>query len=221
MTLRDVPLLVQPVWNRLVPACEEQVRELERRGWRLLRAFGSLGVDRVRSHLASRALLTEHEWWVWLDADMVVEARQVEALLAEARARDLTWLAASAVCRGSLDVNVRPLDGAPVAFGSDGGVIELAKGAVACAVTHRRLFETLAPTLPEVDYEDDATGEMFPGRPFFWPLVRDRTHYGEDYSLALRAREAGIRVWCDTRVKVGHLGEIVLGWEHAKGAVRK
>lgn len=211
-------LLVQPVWSRLLPACEEQVRELERRGVRLMRAFGSLGVDRVRSHLASRALHTDHEWWIWLDSDMVAPAEALLQLVDVAKEHGVAWLAASAVCRGSMDLNIRPLHGTDVVFGPDGGLVEVAKGALACAVTHRRLFEALAKNLPEVDYTDDASGERFTGWPFFLPVVRDRTHYGEDYSLALRAREAGFRIWCDTRFRVGHNGEIVLGWEHAKNA---
>lgn len=190
-------------------------------GFRPLRAFGSLGVDRVRSHLASKALTTEHEWLFWLDSDMALDPEWAVHLLQTARDHRMTWLAAASVCRGSRDLNIRTLDPAErVVFGSDGRIYEVAKAAVAVAVTHRSLFERLWDRLPPVDYTDDATGDRFEGRPFFWPIVRDRTHYGEDYSLALRAREAGVRLWADTRVPTEHYGEVCLDWSMAKGMER-
>lgn len=30
--------------------------------------------------------------------------------------------------------------------------------------------------------------------------------FGEDLSFCLRAREAGVRIWCDSRVRLGHVG---------------
>ena len=30
--------------------------------------------------------------------------------------------------------------------------------------------------------------------------------YGEDFSFCLRARDVGARIWCDSRLKVGHVG---------------
>ena len=36
-------------------------------------------------------------------------------------------------------------------------------------------------------------------------------HMSEDLSFCARAREAGARIGCDTRIKVGHVGQIVIG----------
>ena len=33
--------------------------------------------------------------------------------------------------------------------------------------------------------------------------------FGEDLSFCMRARKAGLRVWCDSRAKLGHVGEMV------------
>ena len=35
--------------------------------------------------------------------------------------------------------------------------------------------------------------------------------FGEDLSFCMRAREAGLRIWCDSRVKLGHCGYKVFG----------
>lgn len=34
--------------------------------------------------------------------------------------------------------------------------------------------------------------------------------YGEDLSLCIRAKRAGFRIWCDSRVKIGHIGQTVI-----------
>lgn len=53
------------------------------------------------------------------------------------------------------------------------------------------------------------------GVPPFVPLLG----YGEDLSFCVRAREAGCEVWCDSRVKVGHMAAVVIdgsAWEARK-----
>ena len=34
--------------------------------------------------------------------------------------------------------------------------------------------------------------------------------YGEDVSFCLRARKAGYRIWCDSRVKIGHVASTIV-----------
>lgn len=49
-----------------------------------------------------------------------------------------------------------------------------------------------------------AVGRAFP-QPFY-PLLG----FGEDFSFCLRARELGYKLWCDSRVKVGHAGVSII-----------
>lgn len=41
--------------------------------------------------------------------------------------------------------------------------------------------------------------------------------FGEDLSFCIRARSAGLRIWCDSRVKLGHVGEMVFNEEYYRG----
>ena len=43
------------------------------------------------------------------------------------------------------------------------------------------------------------------GRMLFMPVAG----FGEDLSFCLRARSLGLKIWCDSRVKCGHVGEMV------------
>lgn len=47
---------------------------------------------------------------------------------------------------------------------------------------------------------------MVPIRPFFSLLQRDGAYFGEDVSFCIRARDAGVPVEMDTRVRVAHKG---------------
>lgn len=217
-----MPAILQPVAGRCHPMTENLVRELgAQEGWRVVRAFGSLGVDRVRSHLASQFLsldLPKEDWAFWIDSDMIGSVNDVLDLLKSAQEHDAAMMVAPSICRQSHDLNIRPMSHGAITLGPDGCVIELEKGAFAFTITHRRLFEAVIPTLPEVEYTDDGTGEVFQGWPFFMPIIRNRTHYGEDYSMSLRARDAGVRLYADTRVRNWHAAEELISWEQLEGA---
>lgn len=47
------------------------------------------------------------------------------------------------------------------------------------------------------------------GRMLFMPVAG----FGEDLSFCMRSRNAGVRIWCDSRVKLGHIGQRVFDEE--------
>lgn len=51
------------------------------------------------------------------------------------------------------------------------------------------------------------------GRMLFMPVAG----FGEDLSFCMRARSAGHKIWCDSRVKLGHVGEMVFDENYYKG----
>lgn len=215
------PLIINPVHGYAHPSVEATLFHLAQRGWGVLRAFGALGVDRVRCHLASKALQSKHDWWVWVDSDMVLNPGDLEALVVSAIETKATVMGAAVVTRGKRELNLAPMDPSqPMLLGAKGGVYEVTKVGTALLATHRSVFADMWDTLPECDYVDDESGETFEGRPFFHPMIRNRTHYGEDFTFCLRARDAGHRVYVDTRIGVGHEAATVLTWADAQGAQR-
>lgn len=217
-------IIIQPVAHSPHPKSEDLVRELRKAAdpgetILVLRAYGSIGVDRVRSQLVSCAMRARprHEEFLLVDADLWTTIDGVRMLRDSMRRTGALFMCAPAVCRGTHDLNIRPMCPGEIVLGPSGGVIEVAKGNVACTIIHRRAFELVGQTLPDVDFEDVLTGEMISGKPYFWPLVRVRTEYGEDYSFALRLRDAGVRLYCDTRVPTWHSVEEELGVDRARG----
>ena len=43
-----------------------------------------------------------------------------------------------------------------------------------------------------------------------WPFS-PAMGFGEDMSFCMRAREAGVKIWCDSRIRVGHVGYYTYG----------
>lgn len=43
-----------------------------------------------------------------------------------------------------------------------------------------------------------------------WPFM-PAAGFGEDMSFCMRAREAGVQIWCDSRIRVGHVGYYTYG----------
>jgi hypothetical protein len=65
---------------------------------------------------------------------------------------------------------------------------------------------------------DKGFGESF--TPFFLPAViddplRGAWYLSEDYAFCERARQVGTPVLTDTRIRLGHAGRFVYGWEDA------
>lgn len=71
----------------------------------------------------------------------------------------------------------------------------------------RHLFDELIPELAPDPLPTLSNGvTQIPIRPFFSLLQRDGAYFGEDVSFCIRARDAGVPVDMDTRVRVAHKG---------------
>jgi len=80
-----------------------------------------------------------------------------------------------------------------------GGALKLGESvATGVMAVHVSVYRKLAKKLPT--YNDGII-------PFYAMLVRDNDWLGEDVSFCRLAKENGIPVFCDTRVRIGHLGE--------------
>jgi GT2 family glycosyltransferase len=67
------------------------------------------------------------------------------------------------------------------------GLIEIQGVGMACTLIKRKVFETVP-------------------KPWFFP----EPNIGEDLSFCIRAREAGYKIYCDTNLICGHVGNFVV-----------
>jgi len=212
---RAVPLILAPWSGRPIEymiECVGTLRYDPRYRWGWMRDGGT-GIDRVRSRLASKALLTEHEWWLWIDNDNVTKPEVIAKLVRDAQELDLDFLAAVVPCRSYrtwANIGGAPDLSGDILIGPGGGIVEVGHAGLALAVTHRRLFESMAQEFVQVDYPITEE-EWVHGYPFFCPSVHGRSHYAEDVIFCARARELGHHLYADTRTVVLHETVYMLG----------
>lgn len=204
-------------WRELVARWQFQ------RGRPYFELAGLSDVSQARSAAASWWL--EHHttsWCLWVDDDSVVPLEAVERFCAVAieHEADVDLLCACYVPK-------RPKAGTVCVLFADeqntlgvgGGLAPVLGCGFGCVAIKRAIFERIALTLPRVRYEQAGVR----GWPFFLGMITSATqdpdgdlrHAGEDFAFCARASAAGARMFCDTRLRVGHRGEYTYHWEDA------
>lgn len=151
----------------------------------------------ARNVIAKNAVEAGFDYVLWIDSDMVFPSDTLKRLLEDMDGRDyvsglcfsrkknsapciqsnLTWEVEDGQVLTSADVLIDyPRD----------ALFEVAGSGFACVMTSRFLLSKMV--------------ELY-GAPFY-PLMG----MGEDMTFCFRARQAGFKMYCDSRVKIGHIG---------------
>lgn len=169
----------------------------------------------ARNEVVRKFLATECEWLWMLDTDMTFAPSVLPRLLQQADSSQRPIL--GALCFGGARGGVvfptlyrlRPPseDHGPMEVIEDypTGLVKVDATGCACLLVHRSVFERIA----EVKRPDGAVA--FP-QPLTWfsESAYGPHEFGEDWTFCLRVQQAGIPVYVDTRVKVGHVKPAVL-----------
>lgn len=197
------------------------------RRWPYFELEGLSDVSQARSAAAS-FWLQNHDtpWCVWLDDDMVVPLAGLELFLQSAldhqQKADLVC-AAYTIKRPNSGTMALLFRDDNVALGLGGGLVPVIGCGFGCVAVKREVFERVALNLPRVRY--DQAGCV--GWPFFLGMVTEspgdpdgaKRHCGEDFAFCYRANAAGCRLFCDTRLRIGHRGAYTYHWEDAGAEV--
>jgi len=148
------------------------------------------------------------DWLLFIDDDMVFEPDAVGRLVGAQQEHDLDIVGALCFRRQpphqpTLYMRENPTSGGYNFLEDwDEGLVEVdATGMAFCLIT-RRAIETMAGS-PMPSY-DDRISRRPP--PFFeWNNI-----LGEDLSFCQDAKKAGLRIWVDTRVEIGHVAEFTV-----------
>ena len=155
----------------------------------------TIAAKRISAVEGFLAAPSSYQWILFLDSDMTPPPETIPRLLATGH--DIV----SAVCVkrkppyhpcvGTYDADgtLRPLGD----FGGPQPVQEVDWAGTACLLVRRRVLETLSPPW----FEADASGE------------------GSDIDFCAKARAGGFKIYCDTRMWVGHVGTVSIDLERA------
>jgi hypothetical protein len=212
---RSCAILI-PVGNRVEPDCERALRELERRGYPVIRGRGSAQIDFLRSQMATDFLREGFEETMWIDSDTGFQADDVERL----RSHNLPICAGICAQKGRLALAAKTMPGtSSITFGQAGGLVELLYAGTGFLHVRKEVYTAIQEKcrLPECNV---STGR--PIIPFFLPLVApidgEPFYLSEDYSFCERARQSGFKIMADSTIRLWHIGTYRYGWEDAARA---
>lgn len=158
---------------------------------------GSL-VYHSRNILAQAAVDNDMDYVLWIDSDMAFAPDTFDKLLEDIQKPGVDMVAPIMFCRRE------PFD--PVIY--DG--VKYGFGEVAANIMHdyprNSLFEVDAVGFGMILMKTEVIKSVqteFGKNPF--NLVPG---FGEDLSFCIRAKHQGFHIWCDSRLKIGHIGSM-------------
>jgi hypothetical protein len=209
-------VVLVPTQRYIEPECDHKLRELEHSGLAIIRMTGCSAIDQGRSELVSNAYRDGYDAFMFIDSDIEFIPEHVFEFLS--RPELIVGAVYSQKKYGVINADF-PQEVEMIHFGDSGMNYEIKHIACGFLKIHRKAVE-------RVIEHHDLPLCTYGGKPM-WPLfcpMWDREdngewcYYGEDYSFCRRARDAGIPIVADTRVRVAHVGAYGYQWEEAGGS---
>lgn len=93
-----------------------------------------------------------------------------------------------------------------------GGVYETEYGACHTMTIKREVIEKMVKDYPELEYDDQCgSNEVHYG--LFFPIIKDRKVYQDDWAFSIRAKQSGFKIWDDFGCRLKHWCGDFLGFE--------
>lgn len=188
---------------------------------------GDALISRSRSRAATAFLKsTQDELLMFIDDDIVISPFDATKLMQEAYQLKKPIIGAAYVTKSKKNPGfaVRPLKEESLAFGTEGKIYEMRSISTGCMIIQRDVLqkfinENIAPFCRHGN-----TGYY----PFFQheKMMIDGVweDVSEDWYFCEKARKLGFSIWCDTTIKLGHIGPYEYTWDdviEAKHGIRK
>lgn len=152
----------------------------------------------ARNLIAKQAVENGFDYVLWLDSDMIFPSYTLKRLLEDMDGRDYV----TALCFSRKEKFVPCIQSSVEWEVKDGQVLTSAN--ILTAYPQDALFEVAGSGFACVMTSSVLLCGMVEryGAPFY-PLMG----MGEDLTFCFRAKQAGYKLYCDSRIKIGHIGE--------------
>ncbi|MDA1050976.1 MAG: hypothetical protein O3C40_10915 [Planctomycetota bacterium] len=207
-------VVLVPIGEQVVPACEEALAELKRRGYPVRRVRGYSAIDQGRNQMATDAMADGFDETMWIDSDVGFDPDDIDKL----RRHNVPIVCGIYPQKGRRVLACHVLPGTEkLIFGNEGGLTEILYAGTGFLHVRREAYETIRREL-----QLPLCNERFGGRPmvpFFQPmshpLATGHWYLAEDFAFCERARQAGFKIFADTSVRLMHYGNYGYSWEDA------
>jgi hypothetical protein len=202
-----------PYTDHIAPACEDGLRELERRGYSVFRVGVAAAPVVLRNQMATDALTEGFGETLWVGPNMAFHPDDVERL----RGHGVPIVCGLYPEVGAQVPAFHVLPGTDhVLFGSAGGLVEIRHAGAGFLLVRRPVYMSMIGRLGLPLCNESAGRAVIP---FFQSAVIPEDDgswlLGEDYGFCARARECGYRVLADSTIRLWRHGPYLYSWEDA------
>lgn len=201
-------IVLVPVGSHVEPACDEALRALEKDGVRVYRKYGFSAIDQGRCVMAQQAIDEDYEHLFWIDSDIAFSPSDLYKIIN----RNINTGGEYPFVTGAYTIKGWPRlttkfhsDFKEVLFGRHGGLYEVEYAATGFMYTHLKVYEDI-----KLQYNMNPVkiwGGQYTVHPWFLPMIIGDEYVGEDFSFCYRAKTAGHTIYCDTTVRLAHIGK--------------
>lgn len=209
---KKVVILV-PVSSYIEPAVDESLRKLESLGYTVWRKYGWSAIDQGRCAMAQEALDAGFEYLFWIDSDVCFWPHDVEKVLNHR----LPFVTAPYCVKGWPVLTTEFID-KNILLGEQGGLYPVKYSATGFMCVHRSVYENMAAQLNMKKLK--IWGGQYEAYPFFFPIIENDEYLGEDFAFCKRARDIGVNLFCDTTIRLSHIGKYSYSFNFLKNGVK-
>jgi hypothetical protein len=210
---RGKTVILVPVSSYIEPSVDESLRCLEKMGFTVWRKYGWSAIDQGRCAIAQEALDAGYEYLFWVDADVAFYPYDVCKMIS----LGLPFVTAPYSVKGWPSLTTEFYD-KNISLGEGGGLYKIKYGATGFMCVHRSVYEKIAQKLNLKKVK--IWGGQYEAYPFFFPIIENEEYLGEDFAFCKRARDAGFELFCDTRIRLSHIGKYSYSYEFLKSGVK-
>jgi hypothetical protein len=207
-------VVLVPVAHSIEPAVDEALRKLESFGYTVRRKYGFSAIDQGRCVMAQEALDDGFEHIVWIDADVAFWPYDVERMIKSGP----LFVSAPYSVKGWPALTTEFFE-KKVILGEKGGLYEIKYAATGFMYTHRSVYNAIVQS--EKMQKVKIWGGQYEVYPYFYPLLINGEYLGEDFAFCHRIRNAGIKLYSDTTIKLAHIGKYAYSFGFLENGVGK
>lgn len=199
-------IILVPVGSNIEPACDESLRELEKDGIRVYRKYGFSAIDQGRCVMAQQAINEDYEHIFWIDSDISFHPTDVYKIINRNKDSNYPFITGAYTVKGWPALTTKfPNTFSEIKFGKMGGFYEVEYAATGFMYTHVSVYEDIKLQFNMKPV--NIWGGQYVVHPWFFPAIIGDNYVGEDFAFCDRAIKSGINIYCDTTVRLAHIGK--------------
>lgn len=194
--------ILVPVASHIERECEDSLRILEKDNIKVYRRWGFSAIDQARCVMAQCAIDDGYEHLVWIDSDIAFYPWDVYKLITH----NLNFVTGAYSIKGWPRLTTRfDPEFKEIKFGEHGGLYKSIWSATGFMYTHISVYQSIVNKYRMTPVK--IWGGQYKVYPWFLPMIIDDQYVGEDFSFCERATNSSNSIYCDTTIRLSHIGK--------------